>query len=736
MAGHFTMRYARRPRVILAALALVLPVILPSQSAIADSSGWSAIPGTTSESLVPQGVYCFPGSSQCIAVGYSGSQAFAENNFSGSWQTMPGGTPSPGTYYASYLYGISCTSTTFCVAVGNVQTLSGNVTEPVIATFDGNSWTFQDLDVSTPNAGYILTGVSCPSTSRCIAVGRVGSGSDYSNALVETFDGTTWTSTLLANPGDYPSDIAGFTGVSCMDETDCIAVGFYSTDVNEDLQGFSEVMTSKGWNVSATPTLTGSNALFGVDCDSASCVAVGDQAGQSQTLVEEYASKGWSVTAGGTPGDLRSVSCPAPGDCAAVGYTASYQPIVMTTTGNTWSAQSATSPISDTYNLQGLSCASTTTCVAAGWGTSGGHLYGYLLSGGIQGVPGPPTDLSATPKPGQAALSWSAPASDGGSSINGYNVFMGTSPGAEGANPVNPSPVNGTSYTVTGLANGVYYFTVKAMNAIGSSAPSNEASAALLPPAVTAVAPGGGPTAGGQTVTITGTSFSGATSVTFGSSAASFEVINNTTITATTPAHSAGQVDVQITTPYGTSPISIADTYRFESRPAVTGVSPDAGPAAGGATVTITGSNLTAASSVTFGSIPASHFSLISKNKITASPPAETAGTVNVKVTTPVGISRAVIADKYTYVAKPTITAISPASGPVGGAKVTIIGADFTFVNTVLFGTTPAHYKVINSTTIDAAAPAEAVGVVNVRIKTVGGNSAFTRHDKYTYKRI
>ena len=729
------MRCAFRPTVALAAATLVLSVVLVSQSAMADSSGWSAIPGTTSESLTPQGVSCLPGSSQCVAVGNIGGQAFAESNFSGSWQTMPSGTPSPGSFYASYLYGVSCTSTTFCVAVGNVQTLSGNVTEPVIATFDGNTWTFQELDVSTPNAGYILTSVSCPSTSHCIAVGRVGSGSDFSNGLVETFDGTTWTSSLLATPGDYPSEGAGFTGVSCMDEADCVAVGFYSTDANEDLQGFSEVMTSNGWNVSATPVLTGSNALFGVDCDTASCVAVGDQAGQTQTLVEDYASGAWSVTAGGTPGELRSVSCPAPGDCAAVGYTESYQPIVMTTTGGTWTAQSATSPISDTYNLQGLSCASTTTCVAAGWGINSDNLYGYLLSGGIQGVPGTPTGLSATPSSRQVSLSWTAPVSDGGTPISGYNVFMGTSPGTEGANPLNPSPVSGTSYTVTGLADGVYYFTVKAVNAIGSSAPSNEASAALLTPAVTAVAPDSGPIAGDQTVTITGSNFSGATSVVFGSRAASLEVVNNTTITATTPAHSAGQVDVRVTTPYGASPISTADRYSFEGRPAITGVSPHAGPVAGGTTVTITGTNLTAVSNVTFGSKPASHFSLTSKNKITVITPAETARTVDVKVTTPGGTSRAVIADKYTYVAKPRVIAIFPASGPArGGTKITITGTDFNFVKTVLFGTTPARHKVIDATTIEAMAPAEAIGVVNVRINTAGGSSAFTWKDKYIYK--
>ncbi|MDR3593934.1 IPT/TIG domain-containing protein [Clostridium sp.] len=83
-------------------------------------------------------------------------------------------------------------------------------------------------------------------------------------------------------------------------------------------------------------------------------------------------------------------------------------------------------------------------------------------------------------------------------------------------------------------------------------------------PTVTAVSPASGIITGGNTVTITGTGFTGATAVNFGSTAAtSFNVVSDTEITATVPAGSAGAVDITVTTASGTSSTSSADKYTY-----------------------------------------------------------------------------------------------------------------------------------------------------------------------------
>lgn len=82
------------------------------------------------------------------------------------------------------------------------------------------------------------------------------------------------------------------------------------------------------------------------------------------------------------------------------------------------------------------------------------------------------------------------------------------------------------------------------------------------PPTITTVNPATGGIAGGTVVTITGTGFTGATGVTFGGTAGTaFSVVNSTTITVTTPAKTAGAVDVVVQSPNGNATKTGGFTY-------------------------------------------------------------------------------------------------------------------------------------------------------------------------------
>ena len=251
-------------------------------------------------------------------------------------------------------------------------------------------------------------------------------------------------------------------------------------------------------------------------------------------------------------------------------------------------------------------------------------------------------------------------------------------------------------------------------------------------PRVTGLSPTAGSTLGGATVTISGSGFSGASAVTFGTTAAeSFSESSAGKIVATAPA-GTGTVDVTVTTPAGTSATSAADQYSYYIPAAVTGLSPSSGPAVGGTKVTITGSVLYAASAVTFGTTSAV-FKVTSNSKIVATAPPGT-GTVDVRVTTPAGASAAVTADKYTYVAAPAVTGLSPTTGStLGGTKVTITGSVFGGASAVKFGTSAAaSFSVSSASEIVATAPA-GTGTVDVRVTTPAGTSAVVTADRYTY---
>ena len=121
-------------------------------------------------------------------------------------------------------------------------------------------------------------------------------------------------------------------------------------------------------------------------------------------------------------------------------------------------------------------------------------------------------------------------------------------------------------------------------------------------PTITSISPVTGSAAGGTTITITGTDFTGATAVTIGGIAASsFTVVNSTTITAVTPAHAAGAAGVEVTTATGTNVANSLFTYAATTTTALTS---SVNPSVFGQpiifTATVTGSSGTPSGTITF----------------------------------------------------------------------------------------------------------------------------------------
>jgi hypothetical protein len=296
--------------------------------------------------------------------------------------------------------------------------------------------------------------------------------------------------------------------------------------------------------------------------------------------------------------------------------------------------------------------------------------------------------------------------------------------------------------TITAIAPaqsaGTVDITVTTPNGTSATSPADQFTYLASAPAVTAVSPTSGPTGGGTSVTITGTNLAGAAQVYFGTIAATDFTINSaTSVTATAPAQAAGVVDLTVSGPYGVSATSGADQFAYTgTAPAVTGLDITSGPTAGGTVVTISGSNLNGATGVAFGANAASSFTVLSATTIRAVAPAGTAGTVDVTVTNPYGTSSTSTADQFSYLAAPTVTGVSPSSGPVGGGtSVTISGTNFTGATQVLFGSVPAAaYTVVSATSVTATAPPQAPATLDVTVTTPGGVSATSGADQYTYQ--
>jgi outer membrane protein OmpA-like peptidoglycan-associated protein len=181
-------------------------------------------------------------------------------------------------------------------------------------------------------------------------------------------------------------------------------------------------------------------------------------------------------------------------------------------------------------------------------------------------VPAAPRSLVATAGSGSASISFTQGDTGTVEGITNYKYSL------DGVNYTALSPADTSSpVTIPSLTPGVTYtIYLKAVNSVGDSVASSSVNVVPVsgPPTVTSISPTSGTTAGGTSVTITGTNFiSGATVTIGGSSCTSVVVVSSTSITCITPSGTAGSQDVVVAT--GVSPnATLAGGFTYVAPPA------------------------------------------------------------------------------------------------------------------------------------------------------------------------
>ncbi len=237
-------------------------------------------------------------------------------------------------------------------------------------------------------------------------------------------------------------------------------------------------------------------------------------------------------------------------------------------------------------------------------------------------------------------------------------------------------------------------------------------------PTVTSIAPTSGLTTGGTAVTIAGANFLSPASVAFadlgGSKAAtSVTVVNPTTITATTPAHTVGLMDVVVMNPDQQTG-TLRSAYTYIQAATVTAISPNSGSTAGGTAVTITGGGFVAPASVTLGGTAVTAVSVVSPTTITATTAAHAGGVVDVVVVS--SAQTGTLAGGYWYLT-PAVAArfytLTPcrlvdtrnANGALGGPALVAAARRYFTLTSVCGIPTTAKAVSVNLTVTGSTAP-------------------------------
>ncbi len=334
----------------------------------------------------------------CMAVGQFGpaplsGAALAERWNGSAWSIVP--VPSPAGAQQSALAGVSCTSASACVAVGEYAG-SDHIGRAYAAHWNGSAWSVASIPTSAGSRSSQLVAVSCVRATACTAVGTdlqdVGRfGKPV--ALFVRWDGTRWTS--QPSPDLGTNDLI-VKAVSCPRLLACTVVGAYgSPRASGGEVPLAERWNGRRWKVQAVPDPPGAiyTWLQGVACPrKRACLAVGFTSSAAATVnyAARWNGRHWrrqTVPAPAVgPSQLFGLSCSGPGACTAIGERLSSPtgygfPLPVRWNGRRWRIQPAPAPAGAQFaSTTAIACPTRPICVATGyWGRSTGPQMTLVL---------------------------------------------------------------------------------------------------------------------------------------------------------------------------------------------------------------------------------------------------------------------------------------------------------------------------------------------------------------------
>lgn len=260
----------------------------------------------------------------------------------------------------------------------------------------------------------------------------------------------------------------------------------------------------------------------------------------------------------------------------------------------------------------------------------------------------------------------------------------------------------------------------------------------VLPdPVITSISPAVGNVKGGNVVEIYGEEFQKDAKVSFGSQEIDlYAYVSKARVRVKAPASDvAGTVSIKLTNPDGKS-VTLPNAYTYEeAKPEITSVSPGNGPLAGGTMVYVDGNYLESGLTLTFAGAPIS-YDYVSNTRIRfRTPVGSAAGPVDIVITNPTGasVTAQFVYDAPPAIPAPTLTSLSPTSGPVAGGTLLYVDGK-NFINGAVVNIDGVNYTAsfINATRVRLRTPANpAAGVVPIKVINPDGQETGTLMFEY-----